>query len=84
MDREESGQSIYGILARSGWCSMLKNKRPIHFCLSCLRSPMDFVANEEPNHDDAHQKVSQSTSKLFKWTTVTNSLSCPEQFIRLL
>jgi hypothetical protein len=45
---------------------------------------MDFVANDEPNHEDAHQKVSQSSTKLFKWTTVTNSLSYPEQFIRLL
>jgi hypothetical protein len=77
MDREEARQSIYGIRARSRWCYVLKNKRPIYFCLSCLRSPMNFVASDEPNHEEAHLEVSRSSSKLFKWTTVTNSLSCP-------
>jgi hypothetical protein len=42
-DREEARQSIYGIRARSGWCSMLKNKPPIDFCLCCFRPPMDLL-----------------------------------------
>jgi hypothetical protein len=35
---------------------MLKNKQPIHFCLSCFGPPMDVGAGDESNQENVHRK----------------------------